>query len=121
AYLLDERLAERPAMEWLKDYLKAPFRPKLISPVGTSGEPRNPFLVWHSSDSTDEYHVQVSPFSNFASVIADVQTSDTSYHLTDTLDSFTNYYWRVSSVSYENGESPFSPAAMFTTGDQILV
>jgi endo-1,4-beta-xylanase len=35
-YLLNERNAERPALQWLRTYVASPVRPLLISPVGTN-------------------------------------------------------------------------------------
>ncbi|QQS37010.1 MAG: endo-1,4-beta-xylanase [Ignavibacteriales bacterium] len=117
AYLLDDRLAERPAMVWLKNYLRAPFRPVLISPNGTSNEPRNPVLTWHSSETATSYRVRVATNSNFTNVVFDSTLSDTTIQ-TSVLAANQFHYWQVSAANPQ-GTSPYSTSATFTTGEQV--
>lgn len=119
AYLLTDRLAERPAMQWLRTYLVSPLRPILISPNGTTGELRNPALIWHPSDSTQSYHVQVAATSTFASVIVDSTVADTLLQL-NPLAANTRFYWRVSATN-QYGTSSYSVTANFTTGQTTTV
>lgn len=117
AYLVTERLAERPALQWLRTYLVSPFRPVLISPVWTTGEQRNTILVWHASDSATSYRIQVSANSTFASILVDSTVTDTLVQL-DPLAANSRFYWRAS-ASNANGTSMYSVAASFMTGDYV--
>jgi endo-1,4-beta-xylanase len=117
-YLLTDRLAERPALQWLRTYLASPLRPVLLSPVGTTGEPRNPLLIWHSSDSATSYRLQVATNSTFTSVVVDTTIGDTLIRVSS-LASNTRIYWRVSAAN-EHGTSEYSVTASFTTGDQVV-
>jgi len=60
-----------------------------INSVGTST-----YLNWNSNNNNESYNLQVSTQPNFSSLIADVDTTITSYLLTG-LTSETTYYWRV--------------------------
>ena len=117
AYLLTDSYVERPAMEWLREYLEAPLRPVLFSPVNTTNEVRDPLMIWFSSDSATSYHLQLTGYPSFNNIIVDSITADTSMRLSP-LASNTNYYWHVSSIN-EYGESPFSNTAHFITGEQL--
>jgi GH35 family endo-1,4-beta-xylanase len=115
AYLVtDPRLAERPAMQWLRTYLASPFRPLLVSPNGTTEEPRNPLLVWHPAESATSYTIEVATNSTFTSIVLDSTVADTSL-LVIPLAANTQFYWRVT-ASNEHGSSAFSTTATFTTG-----
>jgi endo-1,4-beta-xylanase len=113
AYLLTDRLAERPAMQWLRTYLASPFAPVLLSPVGTTNEPLNPILIWHPSDSATTYNAQISVNSSFSSTILDTTVTDTLLQLS-LLKEGTEYFWRVS-ASNDKGTSLYSTVASFTT------
>lgn len=116
AYLLNERLAERPAMQWLRTYLASPLRPELISPNGTTEEPRDPLLTWHSSESANSYQVQVAANRTFTAIVVDSTVADTLLQLSS-LAANTQYYWRVRGVN-EHGTSAYSTLASFTTRDE---
>jgi endo-1,4-beta-xylanase len=113
AYLLTDRLAERPAMQWLRTYLASPFAPILISPVGTTDEPLNPVLIWHPSESATSYNLQISANSSFSSTVLDTTVTDTLLQLSS-LKEGTEYFWRVS-ASDDKGTSQYSTVASFTT------
>ena len=113
AYLIDNRNAERPAMQWLRNYLLLPFKPLLVSPVSATEVSLTPALVWMHSDSATSYHVQVSIDRNFSSIIVDSTVTDTLLQLS-TLNENSIYYWRVNS-SNEKGTSEYTAYAYFMT------
>lgn len=117
-YLLSSTGAERPAMEWLKTYVKIPLTPSTLSPVGTTGEQRNPILIWNSSKLATSYHIQVSTNRAFSSAVVDTTITDTLYQI-DSLAANTTYYWHVSAIN-ETGTSEYSTLVNFKTGDQIV-
>ncbi len=119
AYLVLERLTERPAMQWLRTYLASPLRPVLIAPNGTTDEPRNPLLVWHPSDSATSYRAQVSVASNFSVMVVDTTVTDTLLQL-HLLEADRRHYWRVS-ASNQHGTSLYSATASFVTGQTVGV
>ena len=119
AYLLTDRLAERPAMQWLRTYLASPLQPVLIAPNGTSNEPRNPLLRWHAAESATSYRVQVSTLSSFATLAVDTTTADTTL-LLPVLSGDTRFFWRVSATN-QSGTSSYSIAASFITGQTTAV
>ncbi len=118
AYLIRSNGTERPAMQWLRTYIASPLPPALISPVSTSGEPRNPRLVWHASASASSYRVQVATTGGFTPTVVDTTVTDTLRQLSP-LNANARYYWRVTAAN-DSGSSSYSSVAMFMTGDQIL-
>jgi endo-1,4-beta-xylanase len=117
-YLLRDDGTERSALGWLRTYVLTPLTPVPVSPSGTTGEPRNPRLLWLSSDSATLYHIQVSVSSGFASAVVDTTVADTLLQLS-ALAANTTYYWRVSAAN-AYGTSEYSVAKYFTTGDQVV-
>ncbi len=118
-HLVTERLAERPALQWLRTYLASPLRPVLISPNGTTGELRNPLLSWHSSESATSYKIQVAGNSTFSTAVVDTTVADTLLQLSP-LAANTRFYWRVSATNAQ-GTSSYSTTASFTTGQTTAV
>ncbi len=118
AYLVRSNGSERPALQWLRRYMATPQAPLAVSPVGTSGEPRNPRLVWRTAALASSYRLQVSGIARFAPTLVDSTIADTTLLLTP-LTANTTYYWHVS-ASNDSGVSSYSATASFTTGDQIL-
>ena len=118
AHLLTDRNAERPALQWLRNYLLSPFRPALISPLGTSDEVRNPKLLWRSSETATSYHLQVSNSRLLTPTVVDTTITDTVFQC-KTLEANTTYYWRVSAKN-DKGEGEFTDAANFITGAKIV-
>ena len=119
AYLLDDTFAERPAMVWLRNYLAAPFRPELVSPVDTVDVYRNPTMIWRqSADSATTYHLQVATSNSFSNIVVDTTIADTLIQLSP-LEASAVYYWRVSALN-EQAESPFSDDAFFVTNYDIV-
>jgi endo-1,4-beta-xylanase len=119
AYLVTDRLAERPAMQWLRTYLASPLRPVLISPNGTTDELRNPLLKWRTSESAMSYRIQVAINRAFSSVVLDSTVTDTLLQVSP-LAANTTYYWRAS-ASNVHGTSAYSATASFTTGQTTAV
>jgi len=118
AYLITDRLVERPAIQWLRDYLASYLLAQLIAPVGTTGEPRNPILQWNVSISAKLYHVQVAADSSFSSTVVDTSVADTLLQL-KTLAANTKYYWHIYAGN-AGDTGVYSPTANFTTGTQII-
>jgi endo-1,4-beta-xylanase len=116
-YVLLANGTERPALQWMRTFVLTPLTPGLISPVGTTGEPRNPLLAWHASASAKSYHVQVATNTGFTPVVVDTTVADTLLRL-NPLEANRRFYWRVSAVN-EYGASEYSLTAGFITGDQI--
>lgn len=119
AYLIDGRNAPRPAMQWLRTYFNAPFRPLLISPNATTNELLTPQLTWHSSVGAVSYHLQVSDISSFSPTVLDTTITDTVFTLKN-LASNTRFYWHVSSIN-NLAESPFADAFYFDTQQALAV
>ena len=116
-YLITSRGAERPALEWMRNYILLPHIPVIISPTVTSElVPIDPVLSWYSSETAISYHVQVSQNRALSNTIVDTVLADTLLQL-DTLEANTRYYWRVSAAN-ENGTSDFSEIESFTTEDR---
>ena len=118
AYLVRSNTTERPSMVWLRKYLATPLPPLLVAPLGATGVPRNPVLIWQKPPLADSYRIQIATDTFFTSVVADSSTTDTlmqSYPL----GSNTKFYWRAS-ASNDSGVSSYSVAGSFTTGDQIV-
>ena len=117
-YLLLSNGTERPALQWMRNYVLSPFPPDSLSPNLISNTPRNPILSWHSPDSADTYNVQISLSITFATLVADTSVADTFFQ-TNVLAAGTRYYWRVRGVN-QYGTGDFSSTANFITGDQIV-
>jgi endo-1,4-beta-xylanase len=118
-YLLLANGTERPALQWMREFILYPAPPVLISPENFApDQPRNPVLIWKKSESADSYHVQVSKSIAFTSLIVDTTVTDTTLRLKP-LDAGSRYYWRVSATN-DIGESNFSDALGFVAGDQIV-
>ncbi len=119
AWLIDDRGAERSAMQWLRQYLVCPKRPVLMTPADVGDVVCNPRFVWHPSDSAKTYRFQLSATSTFASISIDSTVSDTTLKVNGLAVS-TKYYWRVNAVN-DKGTSEFSTAKTFTTGTVLGV
>lgn len=117
-YLLLSDGTERPALQWMKNYILCPLPPDSLLPNLVSNVPRNPILNWHATDSADSYGVQISANAAFTSIIIDTSVVDTFFQ-TGILSAGTRYYWRVCGVN-QYGAGDYSLAANFTTGNQIV-
>ena len=115
AYLVRTDGSERPALQWLRIYVATPA---VVSPNGSTDQPRDVTLTWRRSVPATSYRVQVATDSLFSSVAVDTTVTDTLVHLSP-LAATTSYYWHVSAVN-SMGSSANSITAMFTTGNQIM-
>jgi endo-1,4-beta-xylanase len=118
AYLVRSNGSERPALKWIRRYMATPQAPLAVSPVGTTGVPRNPRLVWRTAPLASSYRLQVSGTGTFSSTVVDSTIADTTLLLSP-LSANTTYYWHVSAAN-DSGMSSYSAAASFATGDQIV-
>jgi hypothetical protein len=116
AWLVSYMGEERPAMEWLREYINTPHPPQppvLVSPVGTEDEPLETTFVWEPSTNATSYHFQLSTSSSFNSILIDTILTETTF-TSDSLELNSVYYWYVSAIN-ENGESEYSDIAAFVT------
>lgn len=99
--------------------------PALVSPFNNANPVAlNPNLNWNPARGS-LYEVQWSKnedFSGAESRIISIGSnlangSDTRTQL-EGLDPFTNYYWRVRTITATSAENPWTPAWVFTTGDE---
>jgi len=73
-------------------------KPLLISPQNDNLFSINtPSFLWNKDDSATSYRLQISPFSNFASLTVDTTTGDTTITSSALSDNW--YYWRVKAYS----------------------
>jgi endo-1,4-beta-xylanase len=114
-YVLLSDGTERPALQWMCMYIVSPLPPVPVSPNFARVQ-RDPFLIWHSSDSAISYNVQVATNSGFTNILVDTTVSDTLLHLSP-LAANSRFYWHVSAAN-EYGSSEYSVPASFMTGDQ---
>ncbi len=117
-YLVTDRLVERPALQWLKNYLANYLKPVLISPIDTTGIQRNPTLIWHSAEGAVKYRVFIATDSALSSVEIDSTVKDTILSTTE-LSANTKYYWSVKALSVDD-TGKYSNITSFTTGDTVL-
>ncbi len=119
AYLVRSDGTERPALQWLRTYLaKYLLQPAPISPpADTTGAPRNPLVMWHSSIAASSYRLQLGTDDLFSTVVLDSTVSDTLLQL-PALNADTKYYWHVATFNASD-TGDYSVPAGFTTGDSI--
>ncbi len=119
AYLVRSDGSERPALQWLRTYLaKYLLQPVMISPpADTSGIPRNPLMMWHSSIAASSYRLQLGTDDLFSTVVLDSTVSDTLLQL-PALDANTKYYWHVAALNASD-TGDYSAPLSFTTGNVI--
>ena len=117
AYLIRVDGSERPALQWLRRYLASPAAPATVSPIGTTGEPRNPLLVWHSVTMAALYHLQLGTNSSLTSIVVDTTTADTVLRV-NPLTANSRFFWHVSAVN-DSGASSYSATGTFVTGNQV--
>ncbi|MRR29140.1 hypothetical protein EG834_02100, partial [bacterium] len=72
--------------------------PILIAPLNSASLTINtPLFIWNTIDSASTYRLQISPFSNFASLTYNQATAETTLTSTALPDNW--YYWRVKAYS----------------------
>lgn len=117
-YLLLSNGIERPALQWIRNYVLLPLPPDSLSPNLVTNVPRNPILTWFPSHSAESYRLQISPNAAFTTLIEDTSIVDTSFR-TKVLSAGMRHYWRVCGVN-QYGAGEYSVTANFVTGDQIV-
>lgn len=96
--------------------LARPLAPSLVSPVnGAAKVPRPVRLIWNTSQNTDRYEVQISPYGYFPSVIYDNNTiTGTQVDVTG-LAAYKTYFWRVRAINAVGTSNTWSAIFQFTT------
>ncbi|MBU2939409.1 proprotein convertase P-domain-containing protein [Lacinutrix sp. C3R15] len=93
--------------------------PSLVTPVNYStNQATYPNYTW-STDNTEAtvvYDIEIASDSNFNTIIETSTVASNTYTQTTSLNENTTYYWRVKQKN-ECGESVFSTAYSFTTGE----
>ena len=122
-YLVTTSGAERPALQWLRNYmLKGPTPPSpiLISPGIITNAPRLPTYQWRSASHATSYELQVALDFEFQLVIVDTTTADTTATPRTVLDDTLGFYWRVCGID-SAGAGQYSAVSFFTTGTLLDV
>lgn len=95
------------------------LEPELLSPANNSTD--HPIgsvtLTWVPALDATAYVLQVSTDPNFNTILVEIDTTASSYQLTN-LQYLTDYYWRVKGYNSQN-ESQFTTAWKFTTRPAI--
>ncbi len=92
--------------------------PVLISPLNKQGAvPLQPTFLWHQTEGSTGYILQVSKSSNFSNLVYEKQLTnekDTSFTLPTKLEYYEKYYWRVA-AKMGSKTSDWSEVWEFTT------
>ena len=119
AYLVRMDGTERPALQWLRTYLAHYLlQPVILSPIGTTGGPRNPLMTWHPSVAASSYQLQVATDDIFANIVSDTTAADTVLRLSP-LSANMKYYWHVRAFNASD-TGDYSAPVIITTGDTVL-
>ncbi len=94
----------------------APAAPVLLSPTNGATTETNPTLAWNAFAGATSYTVQVSPFSTFSRQVMSESTTDTSFAITEALQTTATYYWRVNATNAA-GTSSWSSVWSFVTSE----
>lgn len=82
----------------------APSQAILSAPAnGATDQLFTPTLMWSTVASATDYDIEIATDQAFSNIIESGTTSNTSYTLTTSLSSFTDYYWRVKGRSTCDG------------------
>ena len=122
-YLVTTSGVERPALQWLRTYMKngpTPAAPVLISPFDATNVPRQATFVWHSSTLATAYNFQIALDDAFQLIVEDTTLADTSKTVGFALDSTTVFYWRVAGID-SAGLGLYSSMGYFKTGAALSV
>ncbi len=116
-YLLRSDGTERPALQWLRNFILRPLPPEPVFPLITGGIVRDPVMIWRSSESAKSYRVQISSSLSFTGMMMDTVVSDTSVQSV-LLAANRRYFWHVNAEN-EFGTSAYSDPIGFMTSDEI--
>ena len=122
-YLVTTSGGERPALQWLRTYMKngpTPTAPVLLSPVNATNVARQATFVWHSSTLATTYNFQVALDDAFQLVVEDTTLADTTKTIGFALDSSTIFRWRVCGID-SAGLGLYSSTGYFLTGTLLSV
>jgi hypothetical protein len=102
--------------------IAAPDIPALVTPVNEATDvSTKPLLDWNAASRAETYQIQLASDSDFDAIVVNFDELDsTSYQITDELDPFTTYYWRVNAKNI-GGTSSWSDVFSFTTGQAFPV
>jgi lysyl endopeptidase len=96
-----------------------PAAATLTAPAnGATAVTTAPTLTWSAIPGASGYLVQVATDAAFTNIVATGNVTGTSYTVSPTLQTTTNYFWRVR-ASNTCGDGAFSAVSSFTTGLQI--
>lgn len=87
--------------------------PELLKPENQSEQPTSLTLSWQKVGQADSYHVQLSVFATFDSLLADEKTDSTHLYIED-LPTGTTIHWRTRSIN-GNLQSNWSAVSLFMT------
>jgi hypothetical protein len=106
----------------LIDWIPAtPSAPALVSPAdGATGISVSPTISWGAVGGATSYHLQVSPNSQFSSLIVDQNGLTTTSQAVSGLSLGTHYYWHVA-ASNGAGAGSYSSTWGFTTSVNCCV
>lgn len=97
-----------------KSFTTKLIMPTLLTPDNEVTEmPSALKLIWNSTEGAEFYYLQVSKDAEFDQVIEDRDNLSSTLFSIDNLESNTNYFWRVKSLSSVN-ESDWSTVFKFT-------
>jgi len=122
-YLLLSDGTERPALKWLRHYVRygpVPAAPRLLTPLNATNEARMTTFRWSSATYATSYELQVALDQQCQIVAVDDTLSDTTVTLSAPLDASTQWYWRVGGID-SAGEGAFSAVDSFQTGTALGV
>jgi hypothetical protein len=99
-----------------------PEVPVLVAPVNQAEEiSTKPLLDWNTADRAESYGLQLATDSTFNNIVHNITSIDsTSYRISDELNAFTVYYWRINANNI-SGTSDWSAVRRFTTGQAFPV
>jgi hypothetical protein len=94
----------------------APASVTLLTPVDDATAVKvRPLLTWQAVPGALQYLVEIASDAGFANVVASAVVSGTSWASSETLDTETEYFWRVTANNY-CGDGAVSAVSSFTTG-----
>ncbi|MFA7056598.1 MAG: M6 family metalloprotease domain-containing protein [Candidatus Cloacimonadales bacterium] len=94
--------------------------PVLVAPENTaSGIDTNPMIIWQEVMGATEYNLELAEDDSFETTLY-TETTPHAHFQIPSLDSFTDYYWRVQAVN-STLTSDYSAIYSFTTGDFTTV
>ncbi|HTX19004.1 MAG TPA: endo-1,4-beta-xylanase [Bacteroidota bacterium] len=122
-YLLLSDGTERPALKWLRHYVRygpVPATTSALAPINTTNEARMTTFRWKPATYATSYEIQVALDPQCQVIAVDDTLSDTTVTLSFPLDASTQWYWHVAGID-SAGEGAFSTPVGFMTGTELGV